>query len=136
MSEYTGEPNDPLRFSNAELIEQEVNSTVKTLLGEKQEACNKTGLKPFYTKNPAPPVRILLVTCSLCLFHLHLFTSLAACIQANSDFWKMKLNPPVRKPRAVKTLVRKKKESASEIPESHDSEVRLDFFQRSPYTSY
>jgi len=80
MSEYTGELDDPLRYSNAQLTEQEVNSIVKTLLGEKQEACNKTGLKPFYTKNPAPPVRIFLVTCSLCLFTLHLVTFLAACI--------------------------------------------------------
>ena len=70
MSEYTGEPNDPLRYSNTQLIEQEVNSIVKTLLGEKQEACNKTGLNPFYTKNPAPPVSIFLETCSLCLARL------------------------------------------------------------------
>jgi len=65
MYEYTGELNDPLRFSTAQLTEQDVNSTVKTLLGEKQEACNKTGLKPFYTKNPAPPVSIFPAVYSL-----------------------------------------------------------------------
>jgi len=67
MFEYTGELNDPLRFSNAPLTEEEVNSTVKTLLGEKQEACNKAGLKPFYTKNPAPPVSIFPEIYNLCL---------------------------------------------------------------------
>ena len=49
-------------------------------------------------------------------------------MQANSDFWKKRLNPPMRKPRAVKTLARKKRTAASEIPESHDSEVTLDLF--------
>ena len=49
-------------------------------------------------------------------------------MQANSEFWKKKLNPPMRKPRAVKTLARKKKAAASDIPESHESEVTLDLF--------
>ena len=49
-------------------------------------------------------------------------------MQANSDFWKKRLDPHVRKPRAVKTLARKKRTAASEIPESHDSEVTLNLF--------
>ena len=84
MHEYTGESNDPLRFSNAELTEAEINGTVKTLLGEKQEACNKTGLKPFYAKNPAPPVSIfseIFSPCHTCL----------SCL--SSSFWRLKCRP-------------------------------------------
>jgi len=53
---------------------------------------------------------------------------LAAYAQASSDFWKKKLNPPVRKPRAGKTLAQRKKPSTQEIPEPNDSEVKLDSF--------
>ena len=59
---------------------------------------------------------------------MHLLISLAAYAQAGSDFWKKKLNPPVRKPRADKTLAQRKKTAAQEIPESNDSEVKLDSF--------
>jgi len=48
----------------------------------------------------------------------------------------MKLNPPVRKPRAGKTLAREKRKSASEIPESHNSEEKLDLFWPSFYAAY
>jgi len=53
---------------------------------------------------------------------------LAACAQAGSDFWKKKLDPPVRKPRAGKSLAHKKRTAAPEIPESHEPELELDFF--------
>lgn len=56
MYEYTGELNDSLRFTNP-VTPEDTNATVKTILGEKMEICCKEGLKPFYTKNPAPPVR-------------------------------------------------------------------------------
>ena len=84
MCKYSGEPNDPLRFSSAELTEAEINSTVKTLLGEKQEACNRTGLEPFYAKNPAPPVSIfseILNPCHICL----------SCLP--SYLWRLKRRP-------------------------------------------
>ena len=81
MCEYTGELNDPLRSSNADLTEEDINSLVKTLLGEKQEVCNRTGLRPFYTKNPAPPVSILSKIFSP--YHF-LFTWLAFI------FWRLK----------------------------------------------
>jgi hypothetical protein len=57
MHQFTGEPNDPLYFNATPLTEEDINSTVKGLLGEKQAVCNKTGLKPFCAKNPAPAVR-------------------------------------------------------------------------------
>ena len=57
-------------------------------------------------------------------------------MQANSDFWKRKLDPPMRKPRAGKTLARKKKAAASEIHESHNSEVTLNLFWPSPHIAY
>jgi hypothetical protein len=57
MHQFTGEPNDPLCFNATPLTEEDINSTVKGLLGEKQAVCNKTGLKPFCAKNPAPAVR-------------------------------------------------------------------------------
>jgi hypothetical protein len=59
MHQFTGEPNDTLCFNTTPLSEQDINSSVKTLLGEKQAVCNKVGLKPFYVKNPAPAVRNL-----------------------------------------------------------------------------
>jgi hypothetical protein len=37
----------------------DINKAMKKLLGEPQEICNKTGLKPFYALNQAPPVSIL-----------------------------------------------------------------------------
>jgi hypothetical protein len=58
MCEYTGEPNDPLCFKNTPLTDEDINTGVKGLLGENQEACSKVGLKPFYAKNPAPDVSL------------------------------------------------------------------------------
>jgi hypothetical protein len=67
---------------------------------------------------------------------LLLLISLADYAQADSAFWKKKLNPPVRKPRAGKTLAQRTKPAAQEIPEPNDSEVKLDSFWLSLYPTY
>lgn len=58
MCEYSGEPNDPQRYNSVNFTTNEVNKTVKSLLGKNQENYNKTGLLPFYKLNPAPAVSI------------------------------------------------------------------------------
>ena len=63
MFEYTGESTDNLRFSEVTLTEDQVVRSAKPLLGEKMDALNQHGLLPFFTKNPAPPLVIL-------IFHL------------------------------------------------------------------
>ena len=65
MCEYTGEVNDPQRFNQTPLTDKDLNAIVKSLLGEPQEVCNKTGLSPFYALNPAPEVNLY--------FNLHSF---------------------------------------------------------------
>ena len=56
MCQYTGEVNDPQRFNQTPLTDQDLNTIVKSLLGEPQAACSKTGLSPFYALNLAPEV--------------------------------------------------------------------------------
>ena len=60
MYEYTGEPTDDLRFSEVTLTEEQVVRSAKPLLGEKMDALSQHGLLPFFTKNPAPPLVILI----------------------------------------------------------------------------
>ena len=56
ICQYSGSPDDSLRFSRTELSEAEVLKNVKRLVGETRQACTTIGLAPFYTKNPAPTV--------------------------------------------------------------------------------
>ena len=78
----------PLCFSNAQLSQQEISDIVKNLLGEKQEICDKIGLRPFYAQNLAPPVRK--TSGNLIIFVLLVYpaslTCLAAYAQADSNF--------------------------------------------------
>ena len=50
--------NDPQRFNQTPLTDQDLNTIVNSLLGEPQAVCNKTGLAPFYVLNPAPKVNL------------------------------------------------------------------------------
>ena len=61
MCNYTGDPTDVQRFSQAKLSEDEVNKATKKLLGEPQEKCNKTRLAPFYLTNPVPQVSVFVL---------------------------------------------------------------------------
>ena len=60
MHEYMGEPMDDLRFTEVTLTEDQVVKAAKPLLGEKMDALHQHGLLPFFTKNPAPPLVILI----------------------------------------------------------------------------
>jgi hypothetical protein len=60
MYEYSGESDDPQRYTKDNFTVEEVFKTVKTLLGESQESCNKVGLASFFKQNLAPPVSIFL----------------------------------------------------------------------------
>ena len=62
IREYSGEPNDPQWYTEDNFTAEEVFKTVRTLLGESQEKCNKVGLPSFFKQNPSPPVSV----------HLHL----------------------------------------------------------------
>lgn len=64
MCTYMGEPTDPQQYHPTNLKADEINATVKSLLREPQEACNKTGLKPFYASNPAPAISTFVITIS------------------------------------------------------------------------
>jgi hypothetical protein len=60
MYEYSDKPDDPQWFTKDNFIAEEVFKTMRTLLDESQENCNKVGLPPFFKQNPAPPVSIYL----------------------------------------------------------------------------
>jgi hypothetical protein len=55
----------------------DINKAMKKLLREPQEICNKTGLKPFYALNQAPPVSVLVIILSgLSIHNLSLLVDL------------------------------------------------------------
>ena len=60
MCEYSGEPSDPQRFTIDNFTVEEVFKTLRTLLDESQENCDKVGLPPFFKQNLAPPVSVYL----------------------------------------------------------------------------
>ena len=66
MYEYTGESTDSLRFSEVTLTEDQVVKSAKPLLGEKMDALSQHGLLPFFTKNQAPPLVILIFHLEYC----------------------------------------------------------------------
>ena len=66
MYEYTGESTDSLRFSEVTLTEDQVMKSAKPLLGEKMDALSQHGLLPFFTKNQAPPLVILIFHLEYC----------------------------------------------------------------------
>ena len=57
MHEYTGNANDPQRFNEIEMIDEEVTESVKKMLDKPIAACNQTGLAPFYTASKSRGVR-------------------------------------------------------------------------------
>ena len=59
MHEYTDNANDPQRFNEMEVTDDEVTKSVKKMLDEPIAACSQTGLAPFYTANKPPAVNIL-----------------------------------------------------------------------------
>ena len=59
LCEYSGEVDDPMRCNRTPLTDKDLNSIVKSLLGEPQAACNQTRLQLFYVGNPAPEVENL-----------------------------------------------------------------------------
>ena len=79
MCQYTGDVKDPQRYNQKPLSDMEINEMVKSLLGEPQENCNKEGLNPFYTLNPAPPVSIFFSKSSSHSFILYTLPLLNLC---------------------------------------------------------
>ena len=119
MCEYSGEPNDPQRYTEDNFTAEEIFQTIRTLLGESQENCNKVGLPPFYKQNLAPPVSVLpllgsiQVNSALCLVFIF-----CVLIQANSTFWarKPQAAAPVEKPKAkIHAPGRRKKQTGEDF---------------------
>jgi hypothetical protein len=63
MCNYSGDSKDAQWFSPVNLEADDINKIVKKLLGESQEAGNKTGLSLFYALNPAPAVSTHIIIC-------------------------------------------------------------------------
>ena len=59
MHEYTGNSNDPQRFTEIEVTDDEVTESVKKMLDEPITICSQTGLAPFYAANKPPIVSLL-----------------------------------------------------------------------------
>ena len=59
MFEYTGHTNDPQRFNEIELTDDEVSESVKKILDEPLTVCTQIGLRPFYASNKPPAVKTL-----------------------------------------------------------------------------
>ena len=59
MHEYTGNSNDPQRFTKIEVTDDEVTELVKKMLDEPIAICRQTGLAPFYAANKPPAVSLL-----------------------------------------------------------------------------
>ena len=56
MHEYTGNSNDPQRFTEIEVTNDEVTESVKKMLDEPIAICSQTRLAPFYAANKLPAV--------------------------------------------------------------------------------
>ena len=65
MFEYTGNTNDPQRFNEIELIDDEVSESVKKILDEPLAVCTQIGLRPFYASNKPPAVKFNLLLTDL-----------------------------------------------------------------------
>ena len=59
MFEYTGNTNDPQRFNEIELTDDEVTEGVKKILDEPLTVCTQIGLRPFYASNKPPALKTL-----------------------------------------------------------------------------
>ena len=62
MCQYTRKVDDPQRFTRTPLKDQDLNTIVKSLLGETLAAWSKTSLNPFSALNPAPDVSTSILT--------------------------------------------------------------------------
>ena len=95
MHTYSGEPEDPLRFSRVNLQQEDVLKFAKKLLGETKDDIKLVGLAPFYSNNPAPEVNRLFVA-------LHLVNTVVSLsyfyqpiiVQENADWWRVELQDP------------------------------------------
>ena len=56
MHEYSGNTNDPQRFNEIEVTDDEVTESVKKMLDEPIAIYSQTGLAPFYAANKPPAV--------------------------------------------------------------------------------
>ena len=113
MYEYGGGLDDSLCHSPVQLTEEDIVSMSTLLVNGKYEYCSVVGLNPFCQLNPVPEVRMSLFLSfvfsqpycfNTCLTLYLVFT----CLQANSDFWKVKYDHEAAK-KAKATAINAKK---------------------------
>lgn len=72
--QYTGRPDDDMRYTSKELEPAKIGKTAKKILGEPLTEVETVGLAPFEASNPAPAVcRLCLAFSTLYFFFLFVF---------------------------------------------------------------
>jgi len=56
MCNYSGNPEDPQRFTKEELSESEVIESAKKIVNPALTDCSKVGLAPYFKRNTQPDV--------------------------------------------------------------------------------